>query len=132
MKQRMLTKIFAISLVLGLGMLVLPSPSLVYGIDEPARNAACEGIGAIGGDCQQGDSGIRGLVGSVINILSWIVGIAAVIMVIVGGLKYVLSSGDANGITSAKNTILYAVIGLVVASLAQVLVRYVIVGSVKS
>jgi hypothetical protein len=62
----------------------------------------------------------------VINIFSIVVGIVAVIMIVLGGLKYITSSGDANNITSAKNTILYAIVGLVVVALAQFIVRFVL------
>lgn len=66
------------------------------------------------------------LVKSAIKILSILIGIAAVIMIIVGGLRYVTSNGDANAISGAKNTIIYAVIGLVVAAVAQALVKFVL------
>jgi cytochrome bd-type quinol oxidase subunit 2 len=62
----------------------------------------------------------------VIDIFTLIVGIAAVIMIIIGGLKYITSGGDSGNVTGAKNTILYAVIGLVVVALAQVIVRFVL------
>ncbi len=62
----------------------------------------------------------------VINIFSLIVGVIAVIMIIIGGLKYITSGGDSGNITGAKNTILYAIIGLVVVALAQVIVRFVL------
>lgn len=62
----------------------------------------------------------------VINIISFIVGILAVIMIIIGGLKYITSGGDSNNVASAKNTILYAIIGLVIVALAQVIVRFVL------
>lgn len=61
-----------------------------------------------------------------INVFSLIVGFAAIIMIIVGGLKYIISSGESSNINSAKNTILYAIIGLVVVALAQVIVRFVL------
>ena len=54
------------------------------------------------------------------------VGVIAVIMIIIGGLKYIISSGDSNNINSAKNTILYAIIGLVIVAFAQEVVRYVL------
>ena len=63
---------------------------------------------------------------AVINLFSLIVGVAAVIMIIIGGLKYITSSGDSGNITGAKNTILYAIIGLVVVALAQFIVKFVI------
>jgi hypothetical protein len=62
----------------------------------------------------------------IINIFSIVVGIVAVIMIVLGGLKYITSGGDSNNVTSAKNTILYAVVGLVVVALAQFIVRFVL------
>lgn len=61
-----------------------------------------------------------------LNLFSAVVGIIAVVMIIVGGIKYITSGGDAGNVTSAKNTILYAVIGLVVVALAQVIVKFVL------
>jgi hypothetical protein len=93
---------------------------------------ACAGLntlssGTASTDCGSGgESGVRKLVGDIVNILSLVIGVAAVIMIIVGGLKYVTSSGDANAVGSAKNTVLYALIGLVVAVLAQFLVHFVV------
>lgn len=62
----------------------------------------------------------------VINIFSLVVGVVSVIMIIIGGLKYITSGGDSGNITGAKNTILYAIIGLVVVALAQVVVKFVL------
>ncbi|MBA3757246.1 TrbC/VirB2 family protein [Candidatus Saccharibacteria bacterium] len=67
---------------------------------------------------------INDLIRSVINLLSAIVGVIAVIMIIVGGLRYITSGGNDTSVTSAKNTILYAIIGLIIVALAQVLVRF--------
>lgn len=62
----------------------------------------------------------------IINIFSLIVGVIAVIMIIIGGLKYITSGGDSGNVTGAKNTILYAIIGLVIVALAQIIVRFVL------
>ena len=69
---------------------------------------------------------INNTVWDVINILSVVVGIVAVIMIIVGGFRYITSGGDPNRIASAKNTIIYALIGLLIAAFAQVIVRFVL------
>ncbi len=61
-----------------------------------------------------------------INLFSLIVGIIAVIMIIIGGVKYITSGGDAGNVTGAKNTILYALIGLVIVALAQTIVYFVL------
>ena len=72
------------------------------------------------------ESRVNEIIRTVINIFSLIVGVVAVIMIIVGGLKYITSSGDSGNVTSAKNTILYAIIGLVIVALAQIIVRFVL------
>ncbi len=94
---------------------------------SPAVDDICKGvdIGA-GGSCGQGtgSAGVERVIGLAINILTFIVGVVAVITIIVAGLKYITSVGDSNSVNSAKNTILYAVIGLVVVALAQVIVRF--------
>lgn len=50
----------------------------------------------------------------------------SVVMVVVGGFRYVISNGDQNGVQSAKNTILYAIVGLVIAATAQIIVSFVL------
>ena len=62
---------------------------------------------------------------SIINVLLFIVGAVAVIVIIVGGISYVVSAGDPAKVKKAKDTILYAVVGLVVALLAFAIIRFV-------
>jgi len=69
---------------------------------------------------------LNNIIRLVINIFSLIVGVIAVVMIIIGGLKYITSGGDSGNVTGAKNTILYAVVGLVVVALAQFIVRFVL------
>lgn len=63
---------------------------------------------------------------NVVNIFTAIVGIIAVIMIIVGGFKYITSGGESNAVSGAKKTILFAIIGLIIVVLAQVIVRFVL------
>jgi len=63
---------------------------------------------------------------NIINAVLYVVGILAVVMVIIGGVKYTTSGGDQSAVTSAKNTILYGIIGLVIAILAYAIVNFVI------
>jgi hypothetical protein len=67
---------------------------------------------------------INNIIHTIVNLLSAIVGVVAVIMIIVGGFRYITSGGNDTSVTSAKNTILYAIIGLVVVALAQLIVRF--------
>ncbi|OVE79231.1 hypothetical protein BVY00_00960 [bacterium G20] len=66
------------------------------------------------------------IVADAINILSLIVGVVAVIMIILGGFRYITSSGNQESVKSAKNTIIYAVVGLVIVALAQIIVKFVL------
>jgi hypothetical protein len=70
--------------------------------------------------------GPDGLLTKIASLLAQVVGVAAVIMVIVGGFQYVLAVGDSSRINTAKNTILYALIGAVIAALAQVIVVFIL------
>src|SRR5690606_385058 len=74
----------------------------------------------------KGVLGPSGIVTKATQLIVFATGAIAVIMVIIGGFKYVVSGGDSNGIQSAKNTILYSLIGLVVAIFAQVIVSFVL------
>lgn len=85
---------------------------------DPSCNEAPDDDGAT--------SKVNDIVELVINLFSIIVGVISVIMIIIGGLKYITSGGDSGNVTGAKNTILYAVVGLVVVALAQFIVRFVL------
>lgn len=70
--------------------------------------------------------GPNGIITKIANILAIIVGVAAVIVIIVAGIQYMLSTGDPTKVNNSKNAIIYAVIGLVVAVLARTLVVFVV------
>lgn len=70
--------------------------------------------------------GPDGVFTQVTNTVLYIVGIVSVIMLIYGGLRYVISGGDSKKVTDAKNTILYAIIGLIISVLAFAIVNFVI------
>lgn len=84
-----------------------------------------------GADCARGNGqptqlvGDGGIFNRITSILLFIVGAVAVIMLIFGGIRYIVSGGDQNNVTAAKNTILYAIIGIIVALLAYAAVNFV-------
>lgn len=71
-------------------------------------------------------TGTKGVLIRVANILAWFGGAIAVIMVIFGGFLYVTSAGDAGKVKKAKDTLLYAAVGLVVIVASRVIVIFVI------
>lgn len=134
MIMKLATKIMTTLAVALLLIVAMPAVQTSAQVDDGSKKAACEGLAVEPGE-ECDDSAkqeIAKLLSSVINILSWIVGIVSVIMIIVGGLKFVLSNGDSSGIASARSTVIYALVGLVVAALAQVLVAFVLNRIAKS
>ena len=107
------------------GAIALDSqPALAQGISEGARG----GVNASNtGNVPENVDGDDGLVTKVVNILLWAIGLISVIMIIIGGIRYATSNGDSNAVTAAKNTIMYAVIGLVIAIFAYAIVNFVLV-----
>ena len=86
-----------------------------------------DGVNAAKGDGQPTELfGGSGIFTTVTNILLFVVGALSVIMLIVGGLRYVVSAGNSTAVTAAKNTVLYAIVGLIVAFLAYGAINFVI------
>ena len=109
-------------------LLVIPVVAvsmLTTTIPVSANDAVRGGVTATGGDSNS-DLNVQESVKNIVNWLLFAVGVIAVIMLIWGGIKYATSAGDSNKVTSAKNTIMYAVIGLAVALLAFAIVNFVI------
>ncbi|MBQ3430803.1 hypothetical protein IJG20_01705 [Candidatus Saccharibacteria bacterium] len=70
-------------------------------------------------------TGANGVFSTVTHYILFFVGAISVIMLIIGGLRYALSAGDSKKVTDAKNTILYALIGLAIAILSYAIVDFV-------
>ena len=106
---------------------LVTSPAAYAECTEGADGGLAGGAGCAQGKDQQSDLfGNEGIFKTITNVLLFIIGVISVIMLIIGGIRYVVSGGDSAAITSAKNTILYAIVGVVVAILAYALVNFVI------
>lgn len=122
LKKILTPSILIFSLMLGLAL-----TPLVADVASAASYTIQGGADAAKGSDQPVELfGSTGVFRTITNVLLFIVGAISVIMIIVGGLRYVLSGGDSTHITGAKNTILYAIIGLIVALLAYAMIDFVI------
>lgn len=111
------------------GLLVVPTVALAVApaasaegnltLNSGVDSAQGEGVGQVSTDPES-------LVKKFVNIFLFAVGALSVIMLIWGGIRYTTSAGDSNKVTAAKNTVLYAIVGLVVAILAYAIVNMVI------
>ncbi len=129
----MLRKIgISLSILLSIAMPIFIAP-LTLAEEANIEKHLCAGVNLnVKTDCstkindQTATERINKLIATVINIFSLVVGVVAVIMIIVGGFKYIISGGDSTNVTGAKNTILYAIIGLIIVALSQWIVRFVL------
>lgn len=111
------------SFVLALAVVFIYSSTPVEAIDWSLRNGveAAQGSGV-----PTNLFGDAGIVTTATNFLLFIAGALAVVMLIWGGLRYTVSGGNASAVTAAKNTVLYAIVGLIVAFLAFAAVNFVL------
>jgi len=117
-------------------LLVVPALALGVSLITPmTQSASAETVtGGIqaGADDARGDGqqeklfGDGGIFKTIVNIALYVIGAISVMMLIYGGIRYTISSGVEKDVTAAKNTILYAIIGVVVAILAYAIVNFVL------
>ena len=117
--MRKLLRVILPILICGVFAVAMVSNASALTLQEGARAAQCDG-------CPSDLFGSTGVFKQVTNTILYIVGIIAVIMLIIGGIKYVVSGGDSKKVTDAKNTVLYAIIGLVICFLSFAIINFVI------
>ena len=123
---RKLTILVASFIVAAATLLVPVVPANAADCD-PGSNPTQGGI-----NCAQGEGTPTELFGdgsiftTVVNIMLFIIGAISVVMLIFGGIRYTTSGGNSNSVTAAKNTIMYAIIGLIIAFLAFAIVNWVL------
>lgn len=112
--------ILTLGIIAGFGLATLPiTVSAVDIID-------CSGDNAGTVICDNQDDTIQNYIKIIVDGLLFILGAVSVIMIIIAGIGYTTSGGDATSVTKAKNTLMYAVVGLVVALLAYAIVDFVL------
>lgn len=129
--KKLASKLHAWMVSLAIAVVPIAMPVVAHAQTQPnIEEGLCSGANLQVGnsDCDQGDpeGTVNNIIATVINIFSLVVGVVSVIMIIIGGLKYITSGGDSGNVSGAKNTILYAIVGLVIVALAQIIVRFVL------
>jgi hypothetical protein len=131
--KKFLTKIsFTISILATLSFVaVTPAAAIDVLSNSCGGGASVAGQGSGGKSiCGAKGDDLTSIMHNVVNTLLIVLGMIAVIMIVIGGIRYTTSNGDASQIKGAKDTILYAVIGLIVAIMSYAIVQFVL-ASVK-
>ncbi len=96
--------------------------NLCSGVDAAADTTDC----AAATSDATGQAGVKAIAKKITAIFSIIVGAISIIMIIYGGFRYITSGGDSSKVGNAKNTLIYAIVGLIIVALAQLIVRFVL------
>ena len=123
MIQGYISKIVTALLTIGLVIALVATPVSALG-----EGGASAGIGAARGDNTPSNlvNGDSSIIKRAINIMLFAVGVLSVVMLIFGGFRYVISGGKKESVTNAKNTILYAIVGLLVAVFAYAIINFIL------
>lgn len=119
----------AFALVIGIGVMAsLPAqPAAAINI---FNNGTCDGANKSNPVCQASkkdtSNKAQSMARTVINTILYVLGILSVVMIVFAGVRYTISAGDASKVKAAKDTLMYAIIGLVVALLAFSIVNFVL------
>lgn len=110
---------------------LVAATGIVLGLSSTPASAAFQGGVTGGAAAARGTGqpavlfGDGGVFAKITNVMLFVIGAISVIMIIIGGLRYVLSGGDSANVSAAKNTILYAIVGIIVALLAYAAVNFI-------
>ncbi|HSX46179.1 MAG TPA: pilin [Candidatus Saccharimonadia bacterium] len=126
MRRLILNIIVALSLAIP--VLATPLPAFACAAGNSSEGQTLQGINQSGCD----DKGVQKVIHAAVNILSLVVGALAVIMIILAGFKYITSGGEQQAVANAKSTLVYALVGVAVAALAQILVHFVLFQTQKA
>lgn len=120
--KRFIMSLALVATLAGVGTLALPAAQVgaINVFSQCASNADSSVCKA------QGSDNATSLIKKVINTMLFLLGSIAVIVIVIGGIRYTTSAGEASQMKAAKDTIMYAVVGLVVAILAYTIVNFVV------
>lgn len=123
----MILKKIVTSFVMIMSLLGLGAVSLSPSVTAATRDTVKSGVTGVGGtDSGNSADDFKTVIKNVINILLFLIGMIAVIFIVIAGFRFVTSNGDANTVSQAKNTIIYAVLGIVIAVMAYAIVNFIL------
>lgn len=119
-------------LLIGISLLALTAAFFAVPATEvlaQGRNEVCQGVGAAGGGAGcTSTSGrtVESIVEVGLRIFQMIIGVIALVFVCIAGLKFITSQGNPQEIASAKGTLIYAAVGIVVVAMSEVIIQFVL------
>jgi hypothetical protein len=124
--QRLSTLVISVMAVLGMAFVAMPATAGAQGVFDVCKQGGAKASSVCKANGQNNLSGPNGIIIKVSNIFAFITGIAAVIVIMIGGFLMITAGGDTGKQTSGKQAVTYAVVGLVVVVVARAIIGFVI------
>jgi len=128
--------LISLSLIIVMGFVFIGiQPSRLLAAPVDVLNGVCTGKATASSTCIDANStanqtnpiyGPNGILTEVIFVISWVVGVVSVIIIIISAIRMIMSAGDSNTVNSARNAILYSLLGVVIAVSAQGIVVFIL------
>lgn len=127
--RRLIAPLLPLAVILAVAgaTFALPHAAHAQGVFDVCSQAGASGSSICHANGSNNLSGPNGIIIKVANIFAFVGGVAAVIVIMIGGFMYVTASGDAGKANSGRNAVVYAAIGLVVIVLGRAIIGYVII-----
>jgi uncharacterized membrane protein len=122
----MISALLPIPIAMGMASADCSAGGIASNVASGAAAAANGNVDCTSTNLTNSQKDITTLAQQVVQIFSIVVGAISIIMIIYGGFRYITSGGDSNRVGSAKNTLIYAIIGLIIVALAQLIVHFVL------
>lgn len=123
-------RILLTSLIMALSVAFQATLNTQYALAQTnsSKDAVCEGIsGVSGGACTEAEANrVTDTIRNALRIFQVIAGVVAIFMMIIAGLRFITSSGSSDGVKSARNTILYASIGIIIVIISEAIIQFVL------
>lgn len=115
-----------LGVMVGLGVAALPAPVGAIDVYQGCSDAQTVAGSSSSIVCKAKGDQASSFVKTLVNTLLYVLGAISVVVIIIAGISYTTSTGDANRVKRAKDTLTYAVVGLIVAALAYAIVNFVV------
>lgn len=128
-------KIFSLAVSFILVVICLGAAPAAHAVDIISPGCSSSDATSTPGICQGNPSakdsqnpifGPTGIMTTVVRLLSIVIGVAAIIVIIIAGISMMVANGDANAVSTARRNILYALVGVAIAGVAQIIVAFVL------
>lgn len=126
MTKKLFSIILTIFCATFIGIGALNAPSAFAADDVCSQSGVPESVQEAAGCNGTNSKDFQNTVINIINGIIAVLGVVAVVFIVIGGINYMISQGDSGKIKKARDTILYAAIGLIICALAYAIVNFVI------